>query len=65
MNFQLLDALRQIKPVVLNISNFVTVQDVANGLSALGVSPIMSEESAETEDIVQISQAIKFWRFYY
>lgn len=59
MNFQLLDTLRRIKPVVLNISNFVTVQDVANGLSALGASPIMSEESAETEDIVQISQAIQ------
>ena len=59
MNFQLLDTLRRIKPVVLNISNFVTVQDVANGLSALGASPIMSEESAETEDIVRISQDIQ------
>lgn len=59
MDFQLLDNLRQANPVVLNISNFFTVQDVANGLSALGASPIMSEEIAETEDMIQISQAVQ------
>ena len=44
MEYELLSQLRQQNPVVLNISNFVTVQDVANGLNALGASPIMSQE---------------------
>ena len=43
MEYELLSQLRQQNPVVLNISNFVTVQDVANGLNALGASPIMSQ----------------------
>ena len=52
MQLSLLTQLRQQNPVVLNISNFVTVQDVANGLNAIGASPIMSEEVAEAEALV-------------
>ena len=44
MELQLLNTLRDHNPIVFNIANFVTVQDVANGLNALGVSPIMSAE---------------------
>ena len=44
MEYELLYQLRQQNPVVLNISNFVTVQDVANGLNDIGASPIMSQE---------------------
>ncbi|HIZ95538.1 MAG TPA: hydroxyethylthiazole kinase, partial [Candidatus Ligilactobacillus excrementavium] len=58
MQLSLLNQLRQENPVVLNISNFVTVQDVANGLNALGASPIMSEEINETKEMVQISDAV-------
>lgn len=58
MKLSLLDDLRKQNPVVLNISNFVTVQDVANGLNALGASPIMSEEIAETKEMVGISNAV-------
>ncbi|UQS83417.1 hydroxyethylthiazole kinase [Bombilactobacillus thymidiniphilus] len=58
MKLAWLDKLREQNPVVLNISNFVTVQDVANGLNALGASPIMSEEIAETKEMVAISDAI-------
>lgn len=58
MQLSLLTQLRQQNPVVLNISNFVTVQDVANGLNAIGASPIMSEEVAEAEALVQMSGAV-------
>ncbi|HJE98384.1 MAG TPA: hydroxyethylthiazole kinase [Ligilactobacillus acidipiscis] len=58
MQLSLLNHLRQTNPVVLNISNFVTVQDVANGLNAIGASPIMSEEINETKEMVSISNAV-------
>lgn len=58
MKLTLLDDIRQQNPVVLNISNFVTVQDVANGINAIGASPIMSEEIAETEEMVGMSGAV-------
>lgn len=58
MQLSLLNHLLQTNPVVLNISNFVTVQDVANGLNAIGASPIMSEEINETKEMVSISNAV-------
>ncbi|ANZ62734.1 hydroxyethylthiazole kinase [Secundilactobacillus paracollinoides] len=58
MKISLLDEIREKNPVVLNISNFVTVQDVANGINAIGASPIMSEEIAETDEMVGISSAV-------
>jgi len=58
MNLDLLRTLRSENPIVFNIANFVTVQDVANGLNALGASPIMSAEIQEAPDMVNISQAV-------
>ncbi|WP_203642051.1 hydroxyethylthiazole kinase [Levilactobacillus andaensis] len=58
MKLDLLNELRQQNPIVFNISNFVTVQDVANGLNALGASPIMSEEVAEADELLDISSAV-------
>ncbi|MFD0898731.1 hydroxyethylthiazole kinase [Loigolactobacillus binensis] len=58
MQLELLAQLRAQNPIVLNISNFVTVQDVANGINALGASPIMSEEIAEADALVQMSGAV-------
>ncbi|BBM21624.1 hydroxyethylthiazole kinase [Lactiplantibacillus plantarum] len=55
MTLQLLNTLRDQNPIVFNIANFVTVQDVANGLNALGASPIMSAEVQEAESMVQIA----------
>ena len=42
MQLDLLDKLRAQNPVIFNIANFVTVQDVANAVNAIGASPIMS-----------------------
>ena len=38
--------------------NYVTVNDVANAILAVGASPIMSDEIKDVEDIVSISQAL-------
>ncbi|MCD2256869.1 hydroxyethylthiazole kinase [Agrilactobacillus fermenti] len=58
MQVELLAKLRSVNPVVMNISNFVTVQDVANGINAIGASPIMSEEIKEAAEMVQMSAAV-------
>ncbi|QYN57529.1 hydroxyethylthiazole kinase [Lactobacillus panisapium] len=58
MKLDLLAILRETNPIVLNAANFVTVQDVANGLNALGASPIMSKEIAEVEEMVQMASSI-------
>ena len=41
-------------PLVHNITNYVTVNDVANVLLASGGSPIMSDEPEDVEDITSI-----------
>lgn len=58
MKLNLLTKLRETNPVVLNAANFVTVQDVANGLNALGASPIMSKEIAEADEMVQMASSL-------
>lgn len=41
-------------PLVHNITNYVTVNDVANALLACGASPIMSDEPQDVADITSI-----------
>lgn len=41
-------------PLVHNITNYVTVNDVANVLLACGGSPIMSDDEGDVEDITSI-----------
>ena len=49
-----LDNVRATTPLVHNITNYVTVNDCANALLAIGASPIMSDEPADVEDITSI-----------
>jgi hydroxyethylthiazole kinase len=49
-----LDRVRQITPLVHNITNYVTVNDVANAILACGASPIMSDEPEDVSDITSI-----------
>ena len=49
-----LDQVRKKAPVVHNITNYVTVNDVANVILACGGSPIMSDEPEDVEDITSI-----------
>ena len=48
------DNVREKTPLVHNITNYVTVNDVANILLACGGSPIMSDEPEDVEDITSI-----------
>ena len=48
------DVVRSTVPLVHNITNYVTVNDVANILLACGGSPIMSDEPEDVEDITSI-----------
>jgi hydroxyethylthiazole kinase len=41
-------------PLIHNITNYVTVNDVANALLACGASPIMSDDLEEVEEITSI-----------
>lgn len=50
----ILENVRKTVPLVHNISNYVTVNDVANVLLACGGSPIMSDEPLDVEDITSI-----------
>jgi hydroxyethylthiazole kinase len=54
----LLEAVRSKKPLVHNITNYVTVNDCANILLALGASPIMADDIKEAADITKISSAL-------
>ena len=49
-----MDNVREKSPLVHNITNYVTVNDVANVLLACGGSPIMSDEPDDVEDITSI-----------
>ncbi|MBP5491596.1 MAG: hydroxyethylthiazole kinase [Clostridiales bacterium] len=49
-----LDEVRKSVPLVHNITNYVTVNDVANALLACGGSPIMSDEPKDVFDITTI-----------
>ena len=46
-----LENVRSKKPLIHNITNYVTVNDVANILLACGASPIMSDDAGEVEEI--------------
>ncbi|MDD5824011.1 MAG: hydroxyethylthiazole kinase [Firmicutes bacterium] len=50
----MLDNVRKNVPLVHNITNYVTVNDVANVILACGASPIMSAEPDDVEDITTI-----------
>ncbi|MDF1655379.1 MAG: hydroxyethylthiazole kinase [Coxiellaceae bacterium] len=45
-------------PLVLNITNFVTMQTCANMLLAIGASPLMAHAPEELEDIISICNSV-------
>lgn len=52
------DCVLATKPLVLNITNYVTMDLMANGLLALGAAPVMSACDKELEALVQICHAV-------
>ncbi|WDF81896.1 hydroxyethylthiazole kinase [Lacticaseibacillus pabuli] len=58
MATSLLSQLRQAHPLVVNYANFVTPGFVANGLNALGASPIMTSAADEATDLMAVADAL-------
>ena len=54
----MLENVRAKTPLVHNITNYVTVNDVANVLLAAGGSPIMSDDADDVEDITSICSGL-------
>src|SRR5579871_1656824 len=54
----MLGKIRKDKPLILNITNDVTMDFVANGLLSLGASPVMSKAVQEIEDLMAMTQAV-------
>lgn len=52
------ERVRKIKPLIHNITNYVTANDVANVLLACGASPIMADSPKEVEDITAICKGL-------
>ncbi|MDD5935491.1 MAG: hydroxyethylthiazole kinase [Clostridiales bacterium] len=53
-----LENVRKKAPLVHNITNYVTVNDVANIILACGASPIMADEQEEVEEITTICNGL-------
>lgn len=54
----LLNKVREEKPLVHQITNYVTVNDCANITLALGASPVMADDILEVSDMVSIASAL-------
>lgn len=55
---KMLENVREKSPLVHNITNYVTVNDCANALLAIGGSPIMSDDTEDVRDITAICSAL-------
>lgn len=55
---ELLEEVKQKRPLVHHITNYVTVNDCANAVLAIGGSPVMADDTGEVRDIVSISSAL-------
>ena len=55
---EILKAVRSTQPLVHNITNYVTVNDVANAVLAVGASPIMADDKDEVEEITALCSAL-------
>ena len=53
-----LDDVRESVPLVRCITNYVTVNDCANAVLAVGASPIMSDEPEDVRDITSICDGL-------
>lgn len=54
----MMEDIRAKKPLVHHITNYVTVNDCANIVLAIGASPIMADDIDEVETITSISSAL-------
>ena len=55
---QALSAVREQKPLVVNITNYVVMNNTANALLAIGASPIMAHSTQEMAEMMSFSGAL-------
>ena len=53
-----MNEMKRVNPLVLNITNYVTMEFIANGLLSIGASPIVSHSEQETEDLMQHANSV-------
>jgi hydroxyethylthiazole kinase len=56
--YNLIDNVRNKKPLVHHITNYVTVNDCANITLEIGASPVMADEINEVKDFVRIASSL-------
>jgi hydroxyethylthiazole kinase len=56
--FTTIQAIKDIRPLVLNLTNQVTIDFIANGLLALGASPVMSCALEELEEMINLAASV-------
>jgi len=56
--WELLDRIRQQKPVVHHLTNWVTIYDCAQVLKTLGASPVMAHAPEEAAEMARIASAL-------
>ncbi len=54
----ILEKIKRNRPLVLNITNYVTMDFVANGLLSLGASPVMSNALQEIKELVKLANVV-------
>lgn len=52
------EKIQRSKPLILNLTNYVTMDFVANALLAVGVAPVMSEEINELDELISYSSSV-------
>lgn len=55
---QAISSIRKRKPLILNLTNYVTMEFMANSLLALGAAPLMSHCDEELFELIDIADAI-------
>jgi hydroxyethylthiazole kinase len=55
---QLLGLVKEKRPLVHHITNYVSVNDCANIVLALGASPVMADDEGEVADMLKIASAL-------
>jgi hydroxyethylthiazole kinase len=55
---RILEKIRKTRPLVLNFTNFVTPDFIANALLAIGAAPLMTSSDDELEELIKMSSSI-------
>lgn len=56
--YKLIEKVKEVNPLVLHYTNYVTINDCANTTLAVGASPLMSSSYEEVEDIVSVCSSV-------